>query len=172
MKPLFQVGDMPWIQGVRIPQGFYVVIDEPAPLAGMFYPDGTTPWKDLYTAGFRHVARLANDNFHYDPAPLHLLRTPVLEDLHHGNMPRDPGVEEKRVREVVNIVLDRIKNGEGVVVHCIGGTGRTGMVIGCTLKALGYAGGDVLGYLDRLNKMRGKRGWPESPWQAGMVERF
>jgi hypothetical protein len=30
----------------------------------------------------------------------------------------------------------------------------------------------VVEYLDRLNKRRGKLGWPESPWQAEMVRQY
>ena len=62
--------------------------------------------------------------------------------------------------------------GEGVAVHCGFGTGRTGTVIGCILKILGFESRQILEHLDELHKARGRPGWPESPWQARLVEEF
>ena len=52
------------------------------------------------------------------------------------------------------------------------GTRRTGAVLGCVLRSLGYPGAQVLRYLDRLNRARGQDGWPESGWQASLVEEY
>jgi protein-tyrosine phosphatase len=62
--------------------------------------------------------------------------------------------------------------GKGIVVHCVGGIGRTGTVIGCVLRDLGFSADEVIDYLDRINKSRGFRGWPETEWQAEMVRRY
>ncbi len=108
----------------------------------------------------------------YDPAPLRLLLPIRLQDLIGGAAPDDPVVEERRVRQAALAVLGKLRGGEGVVVHCAGGTGRTGTVLGCALRGLGYASNEVLSYLDRLTKARGRQGWPESEWQATMVRQF
>jgi protein-tyrosine phosphatase len=55
------------------------------------------------------------------------------------------------------------------VVHCVGGRGRTGTVLGCVLRELGHSPGEVVDFLDRVHKARGKAGWPESPWQGQLV---
>jgi protein-tyrosine phosphatase len=74
--------------------------------------------------------------------------------------------------DTVNVVLSRLDRGEGVVIHCVGGTGRTGTVLGCVLRSMGYSAEDIIAYLNELNLGRGKRGWPESPWQAEIVRNF
>jgi hypothetical protein len=51
----------------------------------------------------------------------------------------------------------------------MGGRGRTGTVVGVALVQLGHDGDDVVDYLHRTAVGRGRRGWPESPWQANVV---
>jgi len=41
------------------------------------------------------------------------------------------------------------------------------------LKSLGFAVDEVVARLRTLSEARGKRpGWPESPWQRALVERY
>ncbi len=58
------------------------------------------------------------------------------------------------------------------MVHCHGGTGRTGTVLGCVLRELGVQAAEVIDFLDRVHKARGKPGWPESSWQRELVEHW
>ena len=51
----------------------------------------------------------------------------------------------------------------------MGGRGRTGTVIGATLVRLGHDPETVVAHLNRLAVARGRRGWPESPWQAEVL---
>ena len=51
-------------------------------------------------------------------------------------------------------------------MHCSGGIGRTGTVIGAVLVSLGIDAPDVVAWLDAVQKLRGRPGWPESPWPA------
>ena len=77
------------------------------------------------------------------------------------------------LRDVVQAVVEELQAGRGVVVHCAGGTGRTGTVIACTLAALGMPEADVLRYMTTVNAARGKAsGWPESDWQKSQVAAF
>ena len=94
-----------------------------------------------------------------------------MEDLHYGNSPQYPATEEGLARQAAAMVK-KIDAGEGVVVHCMGGIGRTGTVIGCVLRDPGFSADEVLAYLDRINKSRGLRGWPETEWQAEMVRKY
>ena len=84
---------------------------------------------------------------------------------------RDPIAELAKVRAAADITADALARGEGVAVHCRGGRGRAGTVIGLALTKLGHRPNDVVAYLDRLHKTRGKGGWPESPWQAEVIKR-
>lgn len=162
---------MPAADGLDIPVKFYVVTDQPALLAGMYRPDARVPWQLLYKAGYTDIFCLASETLGYDPAPLRQHRIDM-EDLHHGNEPGDPKKEEALARKTSAEVLELLENGNGVIVHCYGGNGRTGTVIGCTLKALGYPADEIVSYYDRLAKFRGRPGWPESPWQSRMVREY
>jgi protein-tyrosine phosphatase len=145
---------------------------EPALLAGMAYPAMGMPWHQLFYAGISNVVCLCSERIEYNPAPLRVLHAVAMEDLHHGTEPKFPTRDERLVREAVEIISERLAKGEGVAVHCIGGTGRTGTVIGCLLRSMGYPADETIRYLDDLNRSRGKRGWPEAPWQAEMIRRF
>jgi protein-tyrosine phosphatase len=163
---------LPKIDGIVIPHDLYVVMKEPAPMAGMYFPRGRTPWKNLSSAGFGSIVCLVDQQVFYNPLPLKVLYSAELEDLHHGNYPRDPVRQERLVREATRAIVKEIDRGKGVIVHCAGGTGRTGTVIGCVLREFSLSADAVIGYLDDINKRRGVRGWPESEWQAEMVRKY
>jgi len=138
----------------------------------MAYPSAGMPWQRLFNLGFSHVVCLCSERVEYDPAPLRVLHAVEMEDLHHGNEPKFPSKYVRLVREAVGIINDRLTKGEGVAVHCVGGTGRTGTVIGCLMRSMGFPADNAIRYLDELNKARGRRGWPEAPWQAEMIRHF
>ena len=59
-----------------------------------------------------------------------------------------------------------------MVVHCWGGRGRTGAVLGCVLRELGYGGQRVVKFLDEIQRVRGREGWPEAIWQSEIVRKW
>ena len=162
---------MPALPGVRVPEDLYWVLQAPAPLAGMAYPRAV-PWPGLFGAGFRHVVCLSEAEPGYDPAPLSRAYAERLEDLFGDRSPLDPAREERLVRAAVAAASARLEANQGVVVHCVGGTGRTGTVLGCLLRLRGVSAPEVITYLDGLHRARGKPGWPESSWQAELLARF
>ena len=164
---------MPRIPKMNVPQDFYVVTEEPARLAGMCYPCSNTPWRHLSAAGFTDVVCLCETTPAYRPGSLRIAYANHLEDLHYGHTPADPGTQEMLVSNAVEVVLRSLDAGHGVIVHCVGGIGRTGVVIGCTLRSLGVPAETVIRYLDDLTKARGvRRGWPETEWQSYIVRNF
>jgi hypothetical protein len=153
---------------LAIPADFYWVTREPVPLAGMTYP-GRVDWRALADAGVGHVVCLTHDEPRYDPAPL-TCTSVRLEDLFNGGRPSDLAAERARVDGVVGAVVAALDAGTGVAVHCMGGRGRAGTVLGATLVRLGHDPDDVVDYLHRVHVGRGRKdGWPESPWQADVV---
>jgi hypothetical protein len=152
-----------------VPGDLWWVCIEPTPLAGMAYPR-TGAWPVLAERGFRHVVDLTRDVARYDPSPL-TSHAFGLSDLIVRRRPPDPDHDEARIADAAALVADRWSAGEGVVVHCHGGRGRTGSVVGSALVRLGHDPDAVVDWLHRVQRTRGRRGWPEQRWQAEVVLR-
>ena len=150
-----------------VPDDLYWIARAPVALAGMSYP-GRADWKLLHEHGIGHVVCLSTDRPAYDPAPCSLTAI-RLQDLVSGGDPDDPDQERALVEQAAVDVVTQLDRGIGVAVHCMGGRGRTGTVIGTALVRLGHGPDAVVAHLDRVAKARGRRGWPESPWQAAVV---
>jgi hypothetical protein len=150
-----------------VPDDLYWITRAPVALAGMSYP-GRADWKLLHEHGIGHVVCLSTDRPGYDPAPCSLTAV-RLQDLVSGGEPDEPVKERALVEQAAADVVDRLDRGIGVAVHCMGGRGRTGTVIGVALVRLGHDPEMVVTHLDGIAKARGRRGWPESPWQATVV---
>jgi len=159
------------IPGLRVPEEFYPVLESPGRLAGMVRPSVQTPWNRLAREGFRYIVCLTDDVPPYDPSPVGILHSVRLEDLYGGISPTDPVREAERIVEAVDRVAAALRSGHGVIVHCAGGTGRTGTVIGGVLRRFGHSAVEVRGYLDRLHHHRGA-GWPESTWAGSLLDRI
>ncbi len=56
------------------------------------------------------------------------------------------------VHDLLDQIEDRLSKGESVVVHCMGGLGRTGTIAGCFLRRQGMAGPEVLAELRRARR--------------------
>jgi protein-tyrosine phosphatase len=171
MEQLLPVSSMPKPKGLRVPEDAYFVTNSPALLAGMRYPSGGSVWQPLFDLGVQTVICLTDSPARYDPAPLRVGLALRLDDLIHGGPPRDEKREEEAIRSAMSRVLDLLRRGQGVVVHCHGGRGRSGSVLGCVLVGLGHSPDEVISYLNDLHRARGKSGWPESPWQSEIVRR-
>ncbi len=168
--PLVSVDTMDGVPGLEIPSDLYTVLTTPAQLAGMPHPTPQAPWTALAESGFQNVVCLTSAVPSYDPTPLHLLHAVELQDLYGDLDPRNPARERREIELAAAAALRALERGEGVLVHCAGGTGRTGTVIGAILRYLGYSAREVMEYLDAVHKARGKDGWPESAWQSELLE--
>jgi hypothetical protein len=139
----------------------FVVADAPALLAGMAFPPRQTDWRALHRRGFARVVRLHPAD--YDPAPL-IAHDLALEDLYGGAGPSDAAAEQRKIWEAAKLVAEHIGRGEGVVVHCVGGTGRTGTVLACALRQLGRSADEAIAMVQTHRPH-----WPESPWHEKVV---
>jgi hypothetical protein len=107
----------------------------------------------------------------YDATPLES-RAHKLQDLVGGAVPDDAAAEEREVRQAVATITSLLERGHGVAVHCRMGVGRTGLVIGSVLVTVGHDPVAVTSWLDAVQRKRGVKGWPESPWQADLLTSF
>ena len=108
----------------------------------------------------------------HDPTPLTSIYSLPLEDLVSGNPRKNPLLEISKIRSATRTILQSLSDCKGVVVHCWGGRGRTGTVLGCVLRELGYEGETVVKYLDETQRVRGRKGWPEAVWQSKIVRKW
>lgn len=159
------------IAGLDVPNDAYWILVRPAPLLGMVRPSAATPWDALRSAGVRSVVCLTDDAPAYDPAPVSPAHSVGLQDLYGGITPSDPPGEERKIALAVDAVVAALHRGDGVVVHCAGGTGRTGTVLGATLIRLGIPAADAVAHIQATAKLRGRQ-WPESPWQQDLLLRL
>jgi hypothetical protein len=166
---LVPIHAMPNVPGLCVPDDVYWILDRPVPLLGMVRPTSSTPWPALFALGVRRVACLTDNVPPYDPAPLSFACVIELEDLFHRIAPAHPTDEIDKIRVAVLSILSALSRGEGVVVHCAGGTGRTGTVIGATLAVLGVPVSEAIRHLQLVHEARG-RSWPESSWQQDVLE--
>jgi Tyrosine phosphatase family len=146
---------------VRVENRLFVVLEGPAPLAGMAYPTEDTDWQELHRRGFRRLVRLQPGPC--APAPL-VAEEVALEDLYGGRAPTEPAAEYERVAAASRLAAEGVASGDGVIVHCLGGTGRTGTVLACALRLLGFSADDAVAAV-RHHRPR----WPESAWQEATV---
>jgi len=72
---------------------------------------------------------------------------------------------------ILDTIDETIKNGGCVYVHCWGGVGRTGMVVGCYLVRHGYTNQGAVDEVNRLYKTRpGNLYYPRSPESDEQVD--
>jgi hypothetical protein len=153
-----------------VSRSYWVLRGDPS-LAGMPFPTSDEVWRALATAAFSNVICLTEERPPYDAASLSVDSFP-LEDLVGGHPPADPVQEATIVGQAVRRISQLIRNGKSVVVHCGGGRGRTGTVVGSMLVTLGHDPMLVTQWLDEIHHRRGRPGWPESDWQQAVLEDF
>ena len=102
----------------------------------------------------------------YDTLLYELARRRGIE-ARYARMPiADLGVPEVwHMEAMLGLITSQMEQGHGVYVHCWGGVGRTGTVLGCLAVERGVPPEETLGELARL-RARTQRAWREAPETA------
>ena len=163
----------------------------PGQLLAGFYPGGTTKQeaekklRSLLDIGVRCVVNLVEeDEQGYDGQRLHPYQLLLSElaaergvDVAYVRMPiRDLGVPSvATMRMILDLINGALAHGKMTYVHCWGGRGRTGTVIGCYLTRHGMATGEEalkqIAYLRRDEATAGK-GSPDTEEQREMIRQW
>jgi hypothetical protein len=153
------------------PLHFVLRLEGVWPLGAAKLPGPSTDWQRLSSSGFRWVICAGSDNPRYRPCPLEFLKRIELTDLSETPEPEEPDAEFDRIAAIASTASSRLREG-GILVHCVGGRGRTGTIIGAILRHRGYDSAEIIDFLNTTYRRVGKPGWPESPWQSQVIGRL
>jgi len=156
---------------VPLPNSYWVL---PGRLLAGEYPGGATP--ELTRERLDRLLERGIDCFidltqpqeldPYDaalPSASRYLRRSIVD--HATPRHRD---EMAEILQCLRVALDE---GRSVYLHCRAGIGRTGMVTGCLLVELGFAGEDALAELNRLWRQSARSNqWPKVPETPDQIE--
>jgi hypothetical protein len=128
----------------------------------------------LLDSGVRHLIDLTAE--HEGPAPY----VPILFEraaargvrvLHDRFAIPDFDVPSATLmRTTLDVIYRSLAAGETLYVHCWGGVGRTGTVVGCLLREQGFAAADALDLIGRKwQSMEKRTRHPHSPETRGQI---
>jgi hypothetical protein len=128
----------------------------------------------LLDSGVRHLIDLTAE--HEGPAPY----VPILREraaargvrvLHDRFAIPDFDVPPVTLmRTTLDVIYSSLAAGETLYLHCWGGVGRTGTVVGCLLREQGFGAADALAVIDHKWQAMEKRArHPHSPETRGQI---
>lgn len=116
-----------------------------------------------YESQLRDEAQIRGVHVSYIRLPIRDLRVPTLDEM----------------SRVQSVLADAERLGKIVYVHCWGGVGRTGTVVGCHLVERGHSSDEALGIVQRLFQQMSPEkvqnhpnGSPETDAQREFVRRW
>ena len=169
---------------VPFPQSYWVV---PGKLLAGYYPGDLDTMKMekklkwLLQAGIRYIINLMEENERKQRDPFPSIENALMRYAKRVGINvtcvRRPikdftAPTPEYIRNILDEIDDAVSQGKGVYVHCWGGKGRTGTVVGCYLARHGYAQGqDVLDLIQKLrrNDPEVSHPSPETRQQRDMV---
>ncbi|KAL9643148.1 hypothetical protein ABK040_001637 [Willaertia magna] len=147
------------------------------------YPRGSKEVKSILSAGTTTFVNLVEEHemlrcgpFYYASA-LKKKSTQLL-NLNYVTFPiRDKNIEDdKKVMEIINLLIQLVQSGEVLYIHCVGGHGRTGTLASILLgKLFNISADEALAWVQVFHDCRtvtNGRKSPESTLQRNQVYRL
>ena len=155
------IADSYWVEPGRFLAGEYPAASDTADAASKvarFLAAGITSFVDLTEEdeGLRPYGDLLGEGIHYLRAPIRDNGCPTADEL----------------GETLVHIDAELADGQVVYLHCWGGHGRTGLVVGCWLVLRGAEGEEALTRITELRRGLPDALWqpsPQTPEQRGMV---
>lgn len=148
-----------WVVPGRLLAGFYPAAKDPA--------ETDEKLTRLLDVGVGHVVNLTEANeglTHYHDRLGELARARDLTVTHRRMAIVDLDIPtEAFMAEILDEIDHHLEAGRRVYVHCWGGRGRTGTVVGCWLARHGMATGDELLAMIRYLRRTDGKAWTEAP---------
>jgi protein-tyrosine phosphatase len=161
MRPAGPIPDSYWVEPGRLCAGDYPSALDPAEAAyklRRLRAAGINTFFDLTEAGEYGLTPYSEAvaGLEYRRLPVRDLDVPTVEQM----------------QTILDTIDDALARGRTVYVHCYGGIGRTGTVVGCYLVRRGLTAARALASVAewRRNTPDGRRTSPETPAQRRFVE--
>jgi Tyrosine phosphatase family len=127
------------------PLHFVLKVEKHGTLGAARWPGAEMDWKRMSSIGFRWVICACSEDPDYDPFPLKFLARIGLTDLSAKGQPDNPGAEFEQIAAIASQAFSKLNEG-GILVHCAGGRGRTGTILGAILRHCGYSAAEVINF--------------------------
>ncbi len=114
---------------------FWVIRGE---LAGSERPTHKSELELIIAQGIKTIVSLTED-----PLDLNLVESFNI-DTHHFPIKDLTAPDVKQINSFIKLVKKQLENNKPVLVHCLGGVGRTGTMLACYLVHLGYMPKDAI----------------------------
>jgi len=77
--------------------------------------------------------------------------------FHHPIVDDNVPTNTDEFKCLIDTLAHLVKAGRKIYIHCVGGHGRSAVVVGCLLKTLGWEGGDSAKILKRIQEAHAER---------------
>jgi protein-tyrosine phosphatase len=144
------------------------------------YPGGRTPeetderLRKYLQAGITYFVDLTRPGEkvdYHDQLQLEAEKQGILVEHKRFSIP-DSGIPKDTavMKEILDTIDEALLNKHKVYIHCHGGIGRTGTVVGCFLVRQGKNGQDALDEVNRLFHTTNRNEIPRSPETPSQIE--
>lgn len=100
---------------------------------GKLYINHSPSNSDLQSKKFDLIWNLASELEYLIPIEQKFCDNVLFANIKDRDIPRDIILFQSQLNEVISNLM----NNKTVLIHCLGGIGRTGLALGCILKGLG-----------------------------------
>jgi len=130
--------------------------------SGKLYISQSPSNSDLQSKRFDLIWNLASELEYLIPLEQKFCNNVLFANIKDRDIPRDIILFQSQLNQVISSLM----NNETILVHCMGGIGRTGLALGCILKGFGLNANRAVGLV------KNACGGPETKEQINFILNF